>query len=236
MNTNLFPIQNVPFVGLQQSDIYKYKQKETEEDVSSGINQIRLKSLSEIIQLESEVYDDILSCTKGADRMRMYIMASLCSAWKTKKPSMSYEFRNHNCVLDGYFISLVGDANFTISKKYVLLLKNTSGNTKCVYVCDWCTRPHIKNKPGSFLIKQFFTDYARSFIAHDNMLPIISEQRVSTSFPIIKNGLNVITKIINRELSRMECKFKIVIHRHVSPKFIKGDAQHTVILIPKLKI
>ena len=221
----------VPFVGeIINQTMSRVSQPYRE--VMSGISEVRLESIDEILFLQKQTYHDVHERRNSKCVLESYISASIAKAIYDTKPQLSYEYRDKNMKLVGFVLSLIGDAEHTKSKRFVEPLKKYATHTACIYVSDWCT--FQKTAIGGLLLKRFFSDYTRFYLEDNNLPAIVGDHRLSTSFGLIKRGLRLIEKIIDTERHCNGISSSVHLQRLVGRLRVMGDEQRSVLLVPKI--
>ncbi|MEY3784410.1 MAG: hypothetical protein RLZZ230_732, partial [Candidatus Parcubacteria bacterium] len=136
------------------------------------VSELQPESVVDIVEFEKNIYKEVPRRIKGHVKMKAFIQASVRSANFEKRPSLSYEYRNKNNVLEGFVLSLIGDAKNTNGPTYVEALKKICcTDTQCIYVCDWST--YGANHIGGLFLRRFFQDYT-FFLSKMVMIPVIA--------------------------------------------------------------
>lgn len=197
----------------------------------AGVSPIKFLSLSDITELEARTYHDVPERIKGIEKIHDFLHA--CKTCEQKfGTSLSYEFRDKDLNLAGFSFALIGDARETKYQAYVKPLLKFTGSTACIYLSEWIGGNHPSAAGQMFA--RFFRDYVQYFLSKGQLLPIVSEQRLSTSFDLIKSNVQLVDKLIERQMVKLSNPERIRIERFVGPERSLGDKYRHVLLIPKI--
>ena len=191
-------INRLPFISLsEQEKIILEKLLNTQESTEriTGISPLSITDLEDIVKIQTSTYKDNTDLTKELWKMTLIVYgASLLPTIHDYK-NLSFIYRNKEKDLLGYLLAYMG---------------NHPKFGDVIYMTDWNSL-NKNNLVGGKLLYSFLKEYAIDNIQNGKNIPIYVNSRQGTSGTIVLNQLELLSKIVNRNLpEKFHIKFSII--------------------------
>jgi hypothetical protein len=166
----LVPKELPPESNLKVEEIKPLTEIKTGESLGVGITSLTYQDTLAVAQLELKVYDNNQDLIEGLSALENALIAKDINNVNKKRPNLCLKYVDEQGEMQGYLLAYEGKIDTGESVIYVKDLAADKENSKLA---------------GGKLIFAFVKLYQREYLAKGKLMPLLTQARKSTSYPIV---------------------------------------------------